>query len=229
MTTILIVEDELAIATFVRSALRKAGFEAHFANTGAEALELCGRLQPDLLILDLTLPDMDGLEICRHLRARPRYTPIIMLTARAEDTDRVVGLELGADDYVTKPFSIQELIARVRAVLRLAQSVAESQAGGRLRFGDLEIDLEGREALVRGRCLDLTPTEFDLLALLAAAPGRVFDRETLLRQIWGYPYDGSSRAVDVHVQRLRQKIGDDPQEPRYIHTVRGMGYKFSTE
>jgi DNA-binding response OmpR family regulator len=227
--SIMIVEDERAIADFVQRALRQAGFDTHVARTGAEALGHLERGHPDLVVLDLALPDMDGLEVCRAIRSRPEYVPIIMLTGRAENTDRVVGLEVGADDYITKPFAMQELLARVRAVLRLVQSFSDRPPGERLRFRGLEIDLNGREAFLRGRPVQLTPKEFDLLVLLARSPGRVFDREALLKQVWDYDYMGTSRTVDMHIQRLRRKLEDDPQEPRYILTVWGAGYKFVRE
>jgi DNA-binding response OmpR family regulator len=227
--SILIVEDERAIADFVQKALRKAGFEAHLARTGTEALDLFDRVRPDLIVLDLALPDMDGLDVCRAVRSRPHYVPIIMLTGRSEDTARIVGLEVGADDYVTKPFAMPELLARVRAVLRLVQSFSDRSHGERLRFRELEIDINGREVLLRGRPVQLTPKEFDLLVLLARFPGRVFEREALLKQVWGYDYLGTSRTVDMHIQRLRRKLEDDPQQPGYILTVRGAGYKFVRE
>lgn len=225
-TTILIIDDEVSVAKFLHASLQRVGFDTYMALSGTEALADFEQIQPDLVILDLTLPDIDGLEICRFIRTQKRYVPIIMLTGRDEDTDRVVGLEIGADDYVTKPFSIKELVARVRAVLRLVKSFRLNPPQDRLSFGELEIDLKGRSVLLGGQLVHLTPKEFELLVILARAPGRAFQRETLMERVWGYEFEGSSRTVDIHVQRLRRKLGDDSRSPRYIHTVHGVGYKF---
>jgi DNA-binding response OmpR family regulator len=227
--TILLVEDEAAIAAFVQTALEREGFAVEVVEDGRQALARVNQALPDLMILDLMLPDVDGLEVCRAVRRMPTYVPIIMLTARDEDVDKVVGLELGADDYITKPFNTHELIARVRAVLRLASSRATMGEPDCLRMGQLEIDLTGRTVTVGGQPVDLTPKEFDLLVLLASHPGRVFGRETLLEKVWGYDYLGDSRTVDVHVQRLRRKLEEDPHHPRYLLTVRSIGYKFTRE
>jgi two-component system alkaline phosphatase synthesis response regulator PhoP len=227
--TILLVEDEAAIAAFVQTALEREGFAVEVVEDGQQALARVNQALPDLIILDLMLPGMDGLEVCRAVRRMPTYVPIIMLTARTEDVDKVVGLELGADDYITKPFNTRELIARVRAVLRLADSRATMEEPDRLRIGRLEIDMTGRTVTVGGQPVDLTPKEFDLLVLLASHPGRVFGRETLLEKVWGYDYLGDSRTVDVHVQRLRRKLEEDPHHPRYLLTVRSIGYKFARE
>jgi two-component system alkaline phosphatase synthesis response regulator PhoP len=196
---------------------------------GRQALARVNQALPDLIILDLMLPGVNGLEVCRAVRRMPTYVPIVMLTARDEDVDKVVGLELGADDYITKPFNTRELIARVRAVLRLAYSRATMEEPDRLRIGRLEIDLTGRTVAVGGQPVDLTPKEFDLLVLLASHRGRVFGRESLLEKVWGYDYLGDSRTVDVHVQRLRRKVEEDPHHPRYLLTVRSIGYKFARE
>jgi two-component system alkaline phosphatase synthesis response regulator PhoP len=227
--TILLVEDEAAIAAFVQTALEREGFAVEVVEDGQQALARVNQALPDLIILDLMLPGVDGLEVCRAVRRMPTYVPIIMLTARAEDVDKVVGLELGADDYITKPFNTRELIARVRAVLRLAYSRATMEESDRLRIGQLEIDLTGRTVTVGGQPVELTPKEFDLLVLLASHPGRVFGRETLLEKVWGYDYLGDSRTVDVHVQRLRRKLEADPHHPRHLLTVRSIGYKFARE
>lgn len=227
--TILLVEDEAAIAAFVQTALEREGFAVEVVEDGRQALARVNQALPDLIILDLMLPGVNGLEVCRAVRRMPTYVPIIMLTARDEDVDKVVGLELGADDYITKPFNTRELIARVRAVLRLAYSRATMEELDRLRIGRLEIDLTGRTVAVGGQPVDLTPKEFDLLVLLASHPGRVFGRETLLEKVWGYDYLGDSRTVDVHVQRLRRKLEEDPHHPRYLLTVRSIGYKFARE
>jgi len=227
--TILLVEDEAAIAAFVQTALEREGFTVEVVEDGRQALARVSQSPPDLIVLDLMLPGVNGLEVCRAVRQMPTYVPIIMLTARDEDVDKVVGLELGADDYITKPFNTRELIARVRAVLRLARSRATMGEPNRLRIGRLEIDLDGRTVIVDGNLVSLTPKEFDLLVLLASHPGRVFGRETLLEKVWGYDYLGDSRTVDVHVQRLRRKLEEDPHHPRYLLTVRSIGYKFARE
>jgi DNA-binding response OmpR family regulator len=229
MDHILVVEDQEAIAAFVQTALEQEGYTVHVVGDGAAALKRVETEPPDLILLDLMLPVLGGLAVCRALRARPDYIPIIMLTAKSDDVDRIVGLEMGADDYITKPFDVRELVARVRAVLRLA-----SQAGGRsprhtLRAGSLELDLEGRSVWVEGQPIHLPPKEFDLLAILARHRGRVFGREMLLERVWGYDYMGESRTVDVHIQRLRGKIEADPTQPCYLLTVRGVGYKFASE
>ncbi len=225
---ILIVEDDPAIAAFVQTALEREGFEPEIAETGEKALARAEATPPDLVLLDLMLPGLDGLQVCQALRRRAAYIPIIMLTAKDDDVDKIVGLEIGADDYITKPFKTRELIARVRAVLRLIQRTS-GPASRALRFGPLEIDPDGRTVTLEGRPVGLTPKEFDLLALLAAHPNRVFGRDTLLAKVWGYDYFGESRTVDVHIQRLRQKIEPDPHAPQFLVTVRNIGYKFEGE
>ena len=222
---ILFVEDEAAISDPFSRALEREGFEAVVARTAAEALELAERVEPDLVLLDLTLPDGDGRDVCRALR-RESDVPIVMLTARGTETDRVVGLEMGADDYVVKPFSGAEVISRIRAVLRRAR------AGGRepqpvIVAGELEIDVEARTARLDGSELALTRKEFDLLAELARHSGRVVTREDLMSRVWDVNWFGSTKTLDVHVGALRRKLGDDPGEPRFIETVRGVGFRFS--
>jgi len=219
---ILVVDDEARIVRLVRSYLEQAGFAVVEANDGQTALIQARREKPDLVVLDLGLPVMDGLEVARILR-RERDTPIIMLTARVEDTDKIVGLELGADDYVTKPFNPRELVARVRAVLRRTSGAAP--AAEILRAGGLELDVNGHQATLDGRPLDLTPTEFELLAVLLRNPGRVFTRLELLDRVQGEAYEGYERTIDAHIKNLRAKLGDDPRHPRYIQTVFGVGYK----
>ena len=222
---ILIVEDDPAIAVFVQTMLEREGFTTKVVGNGDQALERVEVERPDLILLDLMLPGRDGLQVCQAVRRRPVYLPIIMLTAKDDDVDKVVGLELGADDYITKPFKTRELVARVRAVLRLAhKGVAE--VSHCLRFGSLEIDLDSRTVSLDGQPISLTPKEFDLLALLASNPRRVFGRDMLLEKVWGYDYFGESRTVDVHIQRLRQRIEANPREPRFLITVRNIGYKF---
>lgn len=225
---ILVVEDEDAIAAFVATALEREGYAVTRVRTGREALSHVQGSAPDLVLLDLMLPgDVDGLQVCQAIRRSDAYVPIIMVTAKDEDVDKVVGLELGADDYITKPFNTRELLARVRAVLRLVSSGRGTQHRERLRIGPLEIDVAGRDVRVEGHPISLTPKEFDLLVVLARSRGRVFGRETLLQQVWGYDYLGDSRTVDVHVQRLRRKLEPNPRHPRYLLTVHGIGYKFA--
>ena len=227
---ILLVEDEDAIAAFVATALEREGYTVSRVATGQEALSSIQRAVPDLVLLDLMLPgDVDGLRVCQAIRGGGTYVPIVMVTAKDEDVDKVVGLEMGADDYITKPFNTRELLARVRAVLRLARGGGIARYHERFHIGSLEIDLAGRDVWVEGRMVSLTPKEFDLLVVLARSPGRVFGRETLLQQVWGYDYLGDSRTVDVHIQRLRRKLGSDPRHPRYLLTVHGIGYKFAPE
>jgi two-component system alkaline phosphatase synthesis response regulator PhoP len=222
----LVVDDEAKIVRLVRSYLEQSGFTVVEANDGQTALIQARREKPDLVVLDLGLPGIDGLEVARTLR-RERETPIIMLTARIEDTDKIVGLELGADDYMTKPFNPRELVARVRAVLRRTSGVAP--AAEVLRAGALVLDAGGHQATLDGRVLDLTPTEFELLAVLLQNPGRAFTRLELLDRVQGDAYEGYERTVDAHVKNLRAKLGDDPRHPRYVQTVFGVGYKLGAE
>jgi DNA-binding response OmpR family regulator len=220
---ILVVEDETKIARTVRLYLEQAGYRVTTVQDGALAVPAFRHERPDLVLLDLMLPHVDGWEICRQMR-RESGVPIIMLTARDEETDRIVGLELGADDYITKPFSPREVVARVRAVLRRARGLV--QPSQLLRAGDVVVDLERRAVSVAGRSLDLTPMEFELLAALARHPGQVFTRLQLLDQLQDVAYEGYERAIDQHIKNLRIKLGDDARRPRYIATVYGVGYKF---
>ncbi len=221
--TILVVDDEARIVKLVRDYLERAGFEVLTARDGETALHLARREQPDLIVLDLMLPGMDGLDVCRRLR-QESSVPIIMLTARVEEVDRIVGLELGADDYVTKPFSPREVVARVRATLRRASG--ELGPTTIIRAGDVELDTAALTATVAGQPVNLTPTEFQLLATLARQPGRTFSREQLLEAIHGVTFDGYDRSVDSHIKNLRRAIEPDPHQPRYIQTVYGVGYRF---
>ena len=223
---ILVVDDEVKIVKLVRSYLEQSGFTVVEAGDGQTALIQARREKPDLVVLDLGLPGIDGLEVARILR-RERDTPIIMLTARIEDSDKIVGLELGADDYVTKPFNPRELVSRVRAVLR--RTSGSQPPIDILRAGSLVIDTGGHVATLEGRPLDLTPTEFELLAVLLQTPGRVFTRLELLDRVQGDAYEGYERTVDAHIKNLRAKLGDDPRHPRYIQTVFGIGYKLGAE
>ncbi len=222
--TILVVDDEAMVAEVVCKYLRREGFEVVSAADGQAALDAAHTHSPDLVILDLMLPRVSGLEVCRRLRTGSQV-PVIMLTARGEELDRIIGLELGADDYLTKPFSPRELVARVKAVLRRATAPAKS-AGDQLDFAGITIDPAGRTVRVSGAAIDLTAKEFDLLYFLARAKGRVFTREELLNQVWDYEYFGDPSTVTVHIRRLRSKIELDPARPSHIKTVWGVGYKF---
>jgi two-component system alkaline phosphatase synthesis response regulator PhoP len=221
MRTILVVEDEPQIATLVRDYLEHAGFAVLLAADGAIALALARTRRPDAVILDLGLPVLDGLDVVRALR-RDSSVPIVVLTARGDESDRVAGLELGADDYVVKPFSPKELVARVRAVLRRAE--ASALPAERLVAGDLDVDVARRRVTVGGRPVQLTPTEFELLAVLAREPGRVFTRGQLLDAVHGFSLETYERAIDGHVKNLRRKLEPDPGAPRYVLTIHGVGY-----
>jgi DNA-binding response OmpR family regulator len=222
--TILVVDDEPKIIKTVQAYLENAGFRVVTAEDGQMALTVFRHEKPALVILDLGLPGMDGLDVARRLH-RDTNVPLIMLTARVDETDRLIGLELGADDYVTKPFSPRELVARVRAVLRRTGAERE-QAPPPITVGDLNIDLERRQVTIAGQAVELTPTEFDLLVVLARHPGRVFTRLELLDRVQGYAFEGYERTVDAHVKNLRHKIEPDPKQPRYVLTVYGVGYRF---
>ncbi|MGI6604432.1 MAG: response regulator [bacterium] len=221
---ILVVDDEESILELLRYNLEKEGYSVLSVQDGAEAIEMAKREKPDLVLLDLMLPVVDGLEVCRRLR-QSSNVPILMLTAKREETDRIVGLELGADDYLTKPFGIRELLARVRAILRRTRGYEELGPSQRITVRGLVIDPERHEVIVRGKKVELTLKEFELLSFLARNPGRVFPREELLERLWDYEFLGDSRTLDVHIRHLREKIEVDPSNPIYIKTVRGVGYK----
>jgi DNA-binding response OmpR family regulator len=225
VTHVLVVEDEEQLGQLICDQFLAAGHSVTLVHDGLQALKTLETQQADLVILDWMLPGLDGLEVCRRIRARS-ITPILMLTARAEEVDRILGLEVGADDYLTKPFSMRELVARGRALLRRVSLMNErniaSEQSGTLELGDLRIDVAGRAATVSGQALDLTPKEFDLLHVLAAQPGRAYSREYLLQRIWGVEYDGFDRTVDTHVVRLRRKLGALGDR---VVTVWGVGYK----
>ncbi len=220
----LIVDDERDLRTMLASYLAAEGFEVSEAPDGQAALELYAKAKPDLIVLDVGLPGIDGFEVLRLLRKQSEV-PVIMLTARAEEVDRVVGLTIGADDYVTKPFSPRELSARIVAVLRRAAMVPERD-GEVLRFEGLTIDPARREVIRDGQLVELSTLEFDLLTAMAASPGRVYTRGQLMEKVWGWDYFGVDRVVDVHVANIRKALGDDAANPRFIGTVRGVGYKF---
>ncbi len=224
--TILVVDDEPKIVKQARDYLERSRFRVVAAADGKTALAMARREQPDLIVLDLNLPEMDGLEVCRALR-RESDVPIIMLTARVEETDRLIGLELGADDYITKPFSPRELVARVRAVLRRVRGGVHQP--GLIRAGDLEIDLLGHRVTRAGEPIRLTRTEFNLLATLAQHPGQTLTRAQLLDRLHGIAYDGYDRSIDAHIKNLRRKLEANPAEPRYVFTVYAIGYRFTDE
>jgi two-component system alkaline phosphatase synthesis response regulator PhoP len=223
---ILVVDDEPKISKLARDYLEKSGFGVITAVDGPTALAIFRHEKPDLVVLDLNLPGMDGLDVCRTLR-RESDVPIIMLTARVEEMDRLIGLELGADDYITKPFSPRELVARVRAVLRRVRGGVHQP--GLIRAGELEIDLQGHKVSRAEETIDLSRTEFNLLTVLAQNPGQAFTRAQLLSRLHGVAYDGYDRSIDAHIKNLRRKLEVDPSEPQYVLTVYGIGYKFTDE
>jgi len=228
---ILVVDDEIALQETVSYNLVKQGYDVIVAGDGPSALALARKELPDLIVLDLMLPGMDGLEVCRVLR-KEMNTPVIMLTARDDEIDRVVGLEVGADDYLTKPFSMRELLARVKAMLRRVRLLKEEMAPvpaqdtQLIQFGDIVINLSRREVQKDHQTIPMQPREYDLLVFLASHPGHVFHRETILADVWGWDYTGESRTVDVHIRWLREKIELDPTRPIHLVTVRGAGYRF---
>jgi two-component system alkaline phosphatase synthesis response regulator PhoP len=228
MKTILVVDDEARITQLARDYLEHAGYRVLTAGDGTSALALARSEKPDLLVLDLGLPGLDGLDITRALR-RDTSLPIIMLTARGEESDKLIGLELGADDYMVKPFSPKELVARARAVLRRSEAAAGSTGSETVRAADITLDVPRMKVSVSGRPVELTPTEFQLLAALAAQPGRIFTRAQLLDTVRGVAFESYERAVDAHIKNIRRKIEPDPRQPRYILTVYGVGYKFNDE
>ncbi len=221
---ILIVEDDPNLLEALRYNLRKEGYDVVTAADGAQALDIARKEKPNLIILDLMLPKISGFEVCRILR-KEMIVPILMLTAKAEETDKIVGLEIGADDYMTKPFSLRELLARVRAILRRAKMVETQPEEALLKVGDIEVDIARHKASKGATILELTPKEFDLLAFLARNRSFVFSRDQLLEKVWGYDFAGDTRTVDVHIRWLRQKIEMDPSNPKHLVTVRGTGYK----
>jgi DNA-binding response OmpR family regulator len=223
--TVLVVEDEATLAAALSYNLRKNGFNVAAAADGVAGLQAARRDRPDMVVLDLMLPKMDGLEVCRRIRAESDV-PILMLTARSEELDKVVGLEMGADDYLTKPFSMRELMARVRALLRRSGGREVAGDSSRITVGRIEMDLRGRTVLRDGVEIALKPKEFDLLFFIAKNAGQVFTREQLLENVWGYDFFGGSRTVDVHIRWLREKLEEAPSHPTHVLTVRGVGYKF---
>jgi len=224
MTSILIIEDEIELVKVIKSYLEKADFHVIYAYRGDTGLSLWEHEKPELVILDLNLPGMDGLDVAREIR-RKSDIPIIMLTARVEETDQLIGLELGADDYITKPFSPRIVVARVRALLR--RSLSNKISPNIIRISDLEIDLQSHTLTQNGEIIDLTPTEFELLVTLSSQPGRAFTRLQLLEAIQGTAYEGYERNIDAHIKNLRAKLETDTKNPKYIQTIFGVGYRFS--
>lgn len=226
---VLVVEDDQDIAQLIALHLRDEGYEVTVCSDGADALVKANSGDFDLLVLDLMLPTIDGIEICRRLRAQPDYLPIVMLTARGAETDRIVGLEMGADDYISKPFSVRELTARVRALFRRIEALGSEpneRDSGQIIADDLVIVLDKRRVTIGGQPISLTATEFELLVQFASNPGRVYSRSQLLELVWGYSNDAYQHTVNAHINRLRTKIEPDPRKPHYIQTVWGVGYKF---
>ena len=221
---ILVVDDDQNICELLRLYIEKEGFDVAISNDGRKALEMFDTENPDLIMLDIMLPELDGWQVCREIRKKSQC-PIIMLTAKGEVEDRIIGLELGADDYLIKPFSPRELVARVRALFRRAHQADEPQVEV-LDFGDLVIDISGHKILVEGKEVDLTASEFKLLTTLARHPGRVYNRMELVEKVLGYDFEGYERTIDSHVKNLRAKLGDDPKKPKWLYTVHGVGYRF---
>ncbi len=227
--TVLVVEDEESFVEALTVGLKREGFLVKVAKDGIEALTLFDSVRPDLVLLDVMLPNLSGVDVCREIRSRSK-TPIIMVTAKGGEIDTVVGLEVGADDYITKPYRLRELVARMRAVLRRAPRQDDPQASGAvLQVGDVQLDPERHEVTVRGEQVALPLKEFDLLELLLFNAGRVLTRETLIDRIWGPNYVGDTKTLDVHIKRLRSKVEDDPSRPRRIVTIRGLGYRYEKD
>jgi DNA-binding response OmpR family regulator len=226
MKTVLVVDDELKILQLARDYLEHAGFTVLTTSDGKTALAAARSAKPNLMVLDLGLPDLDGLDVTRALRKESNI-PIIMLTARGEETDKLIGLELGADDYLTKPFSPKELVARVRAVLRRAETTPADEE--MIRIGEITLDVPRMRVTLGQRPIELTPTEFELLAALARQPGRIFTRAQLLDAVHGVAFESYERAIDAHIKNIRRKLEPNPREPRYVLTVYGVGYKFADE
>lgn len=230
--TVLIVDDEKSIVDILKFNLEASGFKTICAYNGREGLRLARENNPDLILLDIMLPYIDGFEVCKTLRGEGSNIPIIMITAREEENDKIFGLELGADDYITKPFSVRELMARVKANMRRAvsaESPAQEASGDVMRFRELAIDLQRHTVYKNGKALDLTQREYELIKFLASTPGKVVSRQELMSEVWQYDYYGDLRAVDVAVRRLREKLEENPAEPVYVMTKRGVGYYFAED
>jgi DNA-binding response OmpR family regulator len=223
--TVLVVDDEETIAEAVQARLESEGYRVLVAGDGSQAIETATRERPDLVVLDLMLPGMDGLEVCKQLQ-RDRWVPVLMLTARTEEADKVAGFAVGADDYLTKPFSLRELVVRVRAILRRVERIGQASSSQPLQLGDMSIDPTRRRVAVDGTDVPLTPLEFEILLMLAREPGVVFTREQLMERVWGYRDYAGGRVVDSHVARIRRKLGEDGDGSRFIRTIHGVGYAF---
>lgn len=222
---VLVVDDEKLIVKGLRFSLEQEGMEVDCAYDGEEALEYARNKEYDIVLLDIMLPKLDGYEVCQQIREFSNM-PIVMLTAKGDDMDKILGLDYGADDYITKPFNILEIKARIKAIMRRTGRPEKNQTGRVVEASDLKMDLESRRLFIAGREINLTAKEFDLLELMALNPGKVYSRENLLNTVWGYEYPGDVRTVDVHIRRLREKIETNPSEPRYVHTKWGVGYYF---
>ncbi len=228
---ILVVDDEISILTLLQFNLEQAGYDVVTAENGADALDVVVAEKPNCIILDLMLPEMDGLEVCKELRQRHIHTPVLMLTAKDDEFDKVLGLELGADDYMTKPFSPREVVARVKAILRRvkqleeSKTVSQTEESEKIQIGELEVYPNNYESFFQGKMMEVTPKEFELLVYLVRHKGRVLTREQLLSAVWNYDFVGDTRIVDVHVSHLREKIEENTRKPEYIKTIRGLGYK----
>lgn len=228
--SVLVIEDDKDIARLLDLHLRDEGYSVTVVPDGKTGLQQALSKPYDIVILDLILPGMDGLEVCRRIRNRPDYTPVLMLTAKSTDVDRILGLEIGADDYLTKPFNVRELLARVKALFRRVDAIRAGETAAQLpviRTGDLTIEPEKRKVAIKGEPVHLTAREFELLLEFARHPGRVYTRAQLLDKVWGYTYQGYEHTVNSHINRLREKVEPDPAKPRYILTVRGVGYRFA--
>jgi DNA-binding response OmpR family regulator len=223
--TVLVVDDEETIAEAVRARLESEGYRVLVAGDGGQAIETAARERPDLVVLDLMLPGMDGLEVCKQLQ-RDRWVPVLMLTARTEEADKVAGFAVGADDYLTKPFSLRELVVRVRAILRRVERIGQASSTEPLQLGGMSIDPSRRRVAVDRTDVPLTPLEFEILLTMAREPGVVFTREQLMERVWGYRDYAGGRVVDSHVARIRRKLGEDGDGPRFIRTIHGVGYAF---
>ena len=229
---ILVIEDDLDMAGIIEDQIKEAGYQVTVTHNGASGLELAAKREHDFIVLDLMLPETDGLEICRQVRSMPGYTPILMLTALSSEIDKVVGLEMGADDYMTKPFSLRELMARIKTILRREDTLRAERTEDEpelIRRGDLVIDISKRRVTRSDTLIDLTGKEFDLLLHFARKPGRVYSRQQLLDQVWGYSYEGYAYTVNTHINKLRSKLERDRDDPRYIQTVWGVGYRFADD
>jgi len=228
---ILVIEDNKEIAGLISMHLKDINCDVQTVHDGLDGLQMAEKNPYDLIILDLMLPRLDGIEICQKIRSKENYTPILMLTAKSSEVDRVIGLEVGADDYLTKPFSVRELVARVKALFRRVEvfTTQIQESNTEIKFDDLSINTDKRTASVGDRALDLTAKEFDLLVFFANSPGRVYSRTKLLDQVWGYGHEGYEHTVNSHINRLRAKLEDNPAKPKYLLTVWGVGYKFNPE